>query len=141
MRARYYDPTTGTFLTRDPLEAITRSPYGYVNGNPLDRRDPTGLDGCSNPAADPYCTDTFVNGGSTNQSGSSITSCDRGRPSFKERNFGTAEGWANFGFAFDMVHPRYGSGGLDDNCRSRVVLAHRTCNDWNRYCQFCWFDN
>jgi RHS repeat-associated protein len=24
LRARYYDPSTGTFLTRDPLEAQTR---------------------------------------------------------------------------------------------------------------------
>jgi RHS repeat-associated protein len=43
MRARYYDPGTGTFLTRDPLEAITASPYGYVDGNPLNATDPFGL--------------------------------------------------------------------------------------------------
>ena len=43
LRARYYDPTTGTFLTRDPIEAQTREPYGYVNGNPLNLTDPTGL--------------------------------------------------------------------------------------------------
>jgi uncharacterized protein RhaS with RHS repeats len=43
MRARYYDPTTGQFLTRDPLEAITRSAYGYVGGSPLNASDPLGL--------------------------------------------------------------------------------------------------
>jgi hypothetical protein len=32
------------FLTRDPAEALTRSPYGYVGNNPLNGVDPTGLD-------------------------------------------------------------------------------------------------
>ena len=43
LRARYYDPNTGQFLTRDPLVTSTRSPYGYVAGNPLTSIDPTGL--------------------------------------------------------------------------------------------------
>jgi hypothetical protein len=41
--ARYYDPTTAQFLTRDPLESVTGSPYGYVDGDPLDGSDPSGL--------------------------------------------------------------------------------------------------
>jgi RHS repeat-associated protein len=45
LRARYYDPATAQFLTRDPLEAQTRSPYGYVNDNPLNGTDPSGLCG------------------------------------------------------------------------------------------------
>ena len=58
LRARYYDPQTGQFLTRDPLEQLTRQPYSYVNDNPLNGTDPTGLDcgitdpgGCINDAA------------------------------------------------------------------------------------------
>lgn len=43
MSGRYYDPTTGTFLSRDPLNAVTRSAYGYVYGNPLNAVDPSGL--------------------------------------------------------------------------------------------------
>jgi RHS repeat-associated protein len=43
LRARYYDPATAQFLTRDPLEAMTGSPYGYVDGDPLDGSDPSGL--------------------------------------------------------------------------------------------------
>lgn len=43
LRARYYDPTTGSFLTRDPLEDITNTPYAYLDGNPLQNTDPTGL--------------------------------------------------------------------------------------------------
>jgi hypothetical protein len=35
LRARYYDPTMGQFLSRDPLSALTRSPYGYAGDNPL----------------------------------------------------------------------------------------------------------
>lgn len=43
LRARYYDPATTQFLTRDPLASITSSAYGYVNDNPLNGTDPTGL--------------------------------------------------------------------------------------------------
>jgi RHS repeat-associated protein len=43
LRARYYDPTTGQFLSRDPLVAITQSAYGYAADNPLDATDPSGL--------------------------------------------------------------------------------------------------
>jgi hypothetical protein len=44
--ARYYDPTTAQFLTVDPKVATTLSPYGYVQGDPLNGTDPTGLDNC-----------------------------------------------------------------------------------------------
>ncbi|MDM8084572.1 RHS repeat-associated core domain-containing protein [Cellulomonas cellasea] len=43
LRARYYDPTSAQFLTRDPLEATTGNPYGYTDGNPLQFTDPLGL--------------------------------------------------------------------------------------------------
>lgn len=43
LRARYYASTSAQFLTRDPLVHTTRSPYGYVNNNPLNSTDPTGL--------------------------------------------------------------------------------------------------
>jgi RHS repeat-associated protein len=42
LRARYYDPITAQFLSRDPAVGTTRSPYGYVSGNPLNALDPTG---------------------------------------------------------------------------------------------------
>jgi len=43
LRHRYYDPATANFLTRDPIEAITREPYEYAGGDPLNNTDPTGL--------------------------------------------------------------------------------------------------
>lgn len=43
LRARDYDPATGQFLTRDPLENLTANAYGYVDGNPLQHVDPLGL--------------------------------------------------------------------------------------------------
>ena len=43
LRARYYDPATGQFLNRDPLEALTGQPYAYAENNPLNLTDPTGM--------------------------------------------------------------------------------------------------
>ena len=41
LRARYYDPGTGRFLTQDPLPLPQR--YAFVGGNPANFTDPTGL--------------------------------------------------------------------------------------------------
>lgn len=41
LRARYYDPGTGRFTTKDPLPSL--NPYTYVGNNPVNRTDPTGL--------------------------------------------------------------------------------------------------
>jgi RHS repeat-associated protein len=43
LRARWYDPTTAQFLSRDPLEALTQSAYGYAGNDPINYTDPTGL--------------------------------------------------------------------------------------------------
>jgi RHS repeat-associated protein len=43
---RDYDPTTGTFITIDPLVATTGEPYQYATGNPTTLSDPTGLTPC-----------------------------------------------------------------------------------------------
>jgi RHS repeat-associated protein len=48
LRARYYDPATGQFLTRDPIEPLNRDAYGYVNRDPLTSTDASGLCG-------PFC--------------------------------------------------------------------------------------
>jgi RHS repeat-associated protein len=42
LRARYYDPTTGQFLSMDSRVGFTLQPYAYVAGNPLNIVDPTG---------------------------------------------------------------------------------------------------
>ena len=41
-QARYYDPQTGQFISRDPLEAQTWQPYSYAVDNPVNWSDPTG---------------------------------------------------------------------------------------------------
>ena len=49
LRARYYDPETGTFLSRDPLAGSsgwTGSPTGYANADPANQADPFGLSPC-----------------------------------------------------------------------------------------------
>ncbi|HJQ70926.1 MAG TPA: RHS repeat-associated core domain-containing protein [Blastocatellia bacterium] len=48
LRARFYDPAIGRFLTADPLPGVamapeTFNPYVYVNNDPVNRIDPMGL--------------------------------------------------------------------------------------------------
>jgi RHS repeat-associated protein len=47
LRARYYDPNTGRFISTDPVEGSLTSPvsrhrYLYGNDNPISYRDPSG---------------------------------------------------------------------------------------------------
>ncbi|HWB02367.1 MAG TPA: putative Ig domain-containing protein [Verrucomicrobiales bacterium] len=47
LRARYYDPSTGRFISKDPFEGVLRGPvslhrYLYANSNPVMFTDPTG---------------------------------------------------------------------------------------------------
>ncbi len=43
LQARYYDPTTGQFLTVDPIASETGRPYTYATDDPLVSSDPSGL--------------------------------------------------------------------------------------------------
>jgi RHS repeat-associated protein len=48
LRARYYDPGTGRFVTRDPFDGTAHQPqsqnrYAYVQNNPATMIDPTGM--------------------------------------------------------------------------------------------------
>jgi RHS repeat-associated protein len=45
LRARYYDPVTQQFISRDPLQIKTKQPYAYGYGNPINVADPTGMEG------------------------------------------------------------------------------------------------
>jgi RHS repeat-associated protein len=62
LRARYYDPATAQFLTRDPALRITRQPYDYAGDNPLRFYDRTGRaaefaeGGCPPPICYPFPT-------------------------------------------------------------------------------------
>jgi RHS repeat-associated protein len=47
LRARWYDPTTGRFTTRDPFPGLaslpqSQHPYVYTHNNPVNHTDPTG---------------------------------------------------------------------------------------------------
>src|SRR5436189_4242596 len=48
LRARYYDSSTGRFLSQDPAHA--GHPYVYVGNNPVLSVDPYGLDACDTVA-------------------------------------------------------------------------------------------
>jgi RHS repeat-associated protein len=43
LRARFYDPSSGVFLSADPAVAVSGDSYGYAAGNPLQVGDPLGL--------------------------------------------------------------------------------------------------
>jgi RHS repeat-associated protein len=48
LRARYYNPSAGRFVSRDPFEGVLSDPlslakYPYVQGNPVNETDPSGL--------------------------------------------------------------------------------------------------
>ncbi|HEX4747528.1 MAG TPA: RHS repeat-associated core domain-containing protein [Gaiellaceae bacterium] len=48
LRARWYEPASGRFLTRDPLHGSAASPatlnaFGYGGGNPITQSDPSGM--------------------------------------------------------------------------------------------------
>ena len=42
-RNRYYNPTTGRFLTADPIRDDFENSYRYVNNDPVNNVDPSGL--------------------------------------------------------------------------------------------------
>lgn len=53
LRARSYNPTTGTFLSKDSWDGDVNTPmsynkWSYVNDNPVDYTDPTGQHPCTN---------------------------------------------------------------------------------------------
>jgi RHS repeat-associated protein len=55
LRARYYDPTSGRFPTRDSFRGWfaspqSQNPYAYVTNNPANLVDPLGLRGLTDPA-------------------------------------------------------------------------------------------
>jgi len=59
LRARYYDPKTGQFLSLDPRVSLTRQPYSYSENSTLNSYDPTGLapKEAQDPGSDCYCAD------------------------------------------------------------------------------------
>jgi RHS repeat-associated protein len=58
-RARYYDPTTGRFLSEDPLKfAAEINLYPYAGNNPVNFTDPLGT--CKDPTAVKLCHDAYL---------------------------------------------------------------------------------
>lgn len=62
MRARYYDPALGRFLSEDPIGlAGGINPYVFAGDNPVNGGDPSGLGGCSYVSGQ-YTTEVIVDG-------------------------------------------------------------------------------
>jgi RHS repeat-associated protein len=69
LRARYYDPSTGQFISRDPKVSKTGTPYAYVADNPLNAGDPSGMDGGPDILGPPFDGGTPGDGGGTGVAG------------------------------------------------------------------------
>jgi RHS repeat-associated protein len=82
--ARLYDPAIGRFLSRDPLliprTAATTNPYAFASNDPVNRSDPSGLDGCNGSGTDKDGNPCVTNDGkqSSSSSGSSSSSYSSG---------------------------------------------------------------
>jgi RHS repeat-associated protein len=60
MRARWYDPSTGQFLSRDPLESASGSSYSYADDSPINLGDQAGS--CPNLNIGPGGTGPVIGG-------------------------------------------------------------------------------
>jgi RHS repeat-associated protein len=61
LRARWYAPETGSFLSRDSVEG--EPPYLYVRGNPVTLADPSGQDPCTDDDPLTICHTPPIGGG------------------------------------------------------------------------------
>jgi RHS repeat-associated protein len=93
MRARYYSPSTGTFLTRDPLEASSGQVYTYAAAAPTYMTDPTGR----LAMVDNLIAGTV--GGLASGGGALLTGLINGNVQWGDVGVATASGFV-FGFTF-----------------------------------------
>lgn len=61
---RYYDPSTGQFMSVDPFDPITGQPYEYTGDNPINASDPSGLDCRNTDTCPPWTSYAQTEGGS-----------------------------------------------------------------------------
>ncbi|WBB96725.1 RHS repeat-associated core domain-containing protein [Solwaraspora sp. WMMA2080] len=120
--ARDYDPTTGQFISVDPIQDMGDpqqwNGYSYANNNPITMSDPDGL----RPLATNTVQEDDAGGGgkheTTDQKGScsSIKSCERGHDRTSSwGNTPLAPKWnANWATALKRLFPSRCSGGSDN---------------------------
>lgn len=68
LRARYYNPNMGTFLSKDSFAGLFTQPatlnyYGYTGGNPVNMVDPSGMTFCNASSLPGDCTGSSGGGG------------------------------------------------------------------------------
>ncbi|HEY4871714.1 MAG TPA: LamG-like jellyroll fold domain-containing protein [Candidatus Dormibacteraeota bacterium] len=86
LRARYYDASTGQFLSRDTVVSTTRQPYSYVADNPLNAADPSG--NC------PWCLVGAVVGAVAGGGIDLAVQLHNNGGHFDQVNWGETAGWA-----------------------------------------------
>ena len=113
LRARYYDPAIGQFLTVDPEVATTLSPHGYVAGNPFNNVDPRGLDG--EPCPGYVSGGIFLLGALTSQAGTASEGLPSAAGYYLAGGFGLAGGaeFASMGAdGVEIVAATYAAGDI-----------------------------
>ena len=68
LRARWYSPVVGRFLTLDPQECQLQDPLGphkylYANAGPVNKSDPTGRFTAAATMASPVATPEYLDSG------------------------------------------------------------------------------
>jgi hypothetical protein len=117
---RYYDPTTGQFVSVDPMVNETNQPYAYAGDDPVNIGDPLGL--CNTPGVIGfYPGDCATNGPEAIAAGQYIASHSGG-------------GGFSFTNGFKAVAD-YGAG-IANFAVSTATLEHEHVSD--PYCGFSW---
>jgi RHS repeat-associated protein len=112
LRARYYDPATQQFLSRDPLEALTEQPYSYAFGNPTNLVDPSGHFGIPLGVLCPECVIAgTVGGGAIGLGAYALThqGCFQWEDAAKWTAIGVLAGFAMGTFASEIAIPWIGA--------------------------------
>ena len=123
LRARYYNPNTGQFVSRDPKISVTGDAYAYANGDPVNRVDPAGTLPCWVPLVGDCGSEDEYNWGDT-----SVHSW-YGPTKNVPLRFGFHGGPGNYGYNHISKSDRYHQETLQGNYIRTAITQGRWSSD------------